>query len=47
MEHLITDILNHIGEDPTRPGLKDTPKRVAKAYDYLTQGYQQKYRRRN
>ncbi len=41
MEHLITDILKHIGEDTSRPGLKDTPKRVAKAYDYLTQGYQQ------
>lgn len=32
-------ILNEIGEDPTRQGLVRTPKRVAKAYKYLTKGY--------
>ncbi|MBL4826873.1 MAG: GTP cyclohydrolase I, partial [Spongiibacteraceae bacterium] len=28
-------------DDPNRAGLLDTPKRAAKAFDYLTQGYQQ------
>lgn len=36
----ITDILQAIGEDPTRPGLKETPKRFAAALQYLTAGYQ-------
>lgn len=35
-------ILNEIGEDPSREGLKRTPHRVAKAYEYLTQGYNKK-----
>lgn len=32
-------ILQHIGEDPTRNGLQDTPKRVIKAITELTSGY--------
>lgn len=32
-------LLQHIGEDPTRDGLKDTPKRVTKALRELTSGY--------
>lgn len=31
-------ILEGIGEDPSRPGLKDTPKRVAKMYEELFEG---------
>lgn len=32
-------ILQHIGEDPTRDGLQDTPKRVVKAMREMTAGY--------
>ncbi|MDR0306498.1 MAG: GTP cyclohydrolase I FolE [Chitinispirillales bacterium] len=41
MEDEIKKILKHLGEDPQREGLVDTPKRVSKALEYLTQGYKQ------
>tara|TARA_B110000503_G_C6873890_1_gene299809 strand:+ start:52 stop:606 length:555 start_codon:yes stop_codon:yes gene_type:complete len=34
-------IIEAVGEDPTRAGLVDTPKRAAKAFEFLTRGYQQ------
>jgi GTP cyclohydrolase I len=34
------DILHLLGENPEREGLKKTPERLAKAMQYLTQGYQ-------
>jgi len=39
VQGLVETILNEIGENPEREGLVKTPKRVAKAYEYLTSGY--------
>jgi GTP cyclohydrolase I len=38
-------ILEQLGEDPARQGLLKTPERVAKAYSYITQGYEQDARK--
>jgi len=34
-------IIEAIGEDLDRPGLRDTPGRAARAFEFLTRGYQQ------
>ena len=39
-EEAIQTIIQWIGEDPEREGLKSTPKRVVKAYKEYFQGYQ-------
>lgn len=37
----ITQVLQHMGEDPNREGLQRTPVRVGEAMQFLTQGYNQ------
>src|SRR5712675_1953653 len=39
MQDLIRKLLADLGENPNREGLLDTPKRVEKAYKFLTSGY--------
>jgi len=39
MQDAIRRLLTDLGEDPDREGLRDTPKRVEKAYKFLTSGY--------
>ncbi len=38
IERAVTEILLAIGEDPTREGLQETPRRIAQAYAYLFSG---------
>ncbi len=40
MQEFIANVLRHLGEDPEREGLRDTPKRVEKSLRFLTSGYQ-------
>ena len=39
MQDIIRQLLTELGEDPSREGLLDTPKRVEKSLRFLTQGY--------
>lgn len=41
MKENFAEIIKSIGEDLERPGLRDTPDRAAKAFQYLTRGYHQ------
>lgn len=41
MQEYFKKIIEQIGEDPNREGLRDTPKRASKAMEFLTQGYHQ------
>lgn len=41
LEQNYTAILGQLGEDVSREGLLDTPKRAAKAMQYLCRGYAQ------
>jgi len=40
MEEYFSKIIESIGEDVTREGLVDTPKRAAKAFQFLNNGYE-------
>jgi GTP cyclohydrolase I len=39
VEKAFAEIIKQIGENPDRDGLIDTPKRAAKAFEFLTEGY--------
>ena len=39
MQELYRQLMLYIGEDPDRDGLRDTPKRAARAFEFLTRGY--------
>lgn len=39
MKGAVRTLLECVGEDPERPGLLDTPGRVAKSLEYMTYGY--------
>ncbi|MFZ5723343.1 MAG: GTP cyclohydrolase I FolE [Pseudomonadota bacterium] len=41
MEKAFASIITAVGEDLSRPGLGDTPMRAAKAFEFLTRGYNQ------
>lgn len=41
MQEYFRKIIESLGENPNREGLKDTPKRASEAMRFLTHGYQQ------
>jgi GTP cyclohydrolase I len=40
VKKLVRELIIEIGEDPTREGLKDTPKRIANMYEEIFGGYE-------
>jgi GTP cyclohydrolase I len=41
MHQFYKNLFLHIGENPEREGLKDTPQRAFQAFEYLTKGYKE------
>ena len=39
MDDLVRQLLAALGEDPSREGLLETPRRVSKSLRFLTSGY--------
>ena len=40
-ENAVKTMMLHVGEDPSREGLLETPKRVKKAYEFIYGGYKE------
>ena len=40
-ESAVKTMISHVGEDPSREGLVDTPSRVRKAYEFIYGGYKE------
>ena len=40
-ENAVKSMMLHVGEDPQREGLVDTPSRVKKAYEFIYSGYKE------
>lgn len=40
-ENAVKSMMLHVGEDPQREGLIDTPSRVKKAYEFIYSGYKE------
>jgi GTP cyclohydrolase I len=40
-ENAVKSMMLHVGEDPSREGLIETPKRVRKAYEFIYGGYKE------
>jgi GTP cyclohydrolase IA len=38
-EDLVAEMIRRLGDDPERPGMVETPERVAKSMAFLTKGY--------
>lgn len=41
-DHIVSKLLEYIGEDPSRGGLLETPDRFLKAWEFYSSGYSQK-----
>ncbi len=41
IEKFVKNLLQEVDEDPGREGLKNTPHRVARAFEFFTQGYKE------
>jgi GTP cyclohydrolase I len=41
VQELVRELLVEIGEDPDRQGLRNTPERMARAWEFLTKGYRE------
>ena len=40
-ENAVKSMMLHVGENPQREGLQDTPTRVRKAYEFIYGGYKE------